>query len=420
MKITILGAGVIGVTTAYLLAERGHEVEVIERQPQAAGETSHANGGQLSFAHAEPWANPLVLGKVFKWMFKKDAPLVLRPSLDPHQLCWTLSFLRNCLKDRCDANSVNLLRLGLYSKKVTEKIRVTSGVKFDNTRNGILHLYTSEKDLAHATEQAQFQNKFGGQTSLIMEPLSREGCLRKEPTLQYAERNIVGGVFATIDEGGDCGMFTQNLAEIATREFGVKFHYNTTVQKLETDKGRITRVVTDKGVHTADAYVMAAGSYSYPLLKKIGISVPVYPLKGYSLTVPAGDFPASVSITDNENKIVVTPLGNRLRAAGTAEFAGYNQQVVESRVAPILRATKTWFPKADYSESSIMKWACLRPATPDGLPIIGRSKVENLYLNTGHGTLGWTQAGGSANLLADIIDGRPTEIAMTGFGVDRL
>lgn len=417
MKITILGAGVIGVTTAYLLAERGHEVEVIDRQPHAAGETSHANGGQLSFAHAEPWANPLVLKKVFGWMFKEDAPLVLKPSLDPHMLSWTLAFLRNCLKDRCDQNSINLLRLGLYSKKVTEKIRVTSGVEFDNARTGILHLYTSQKDLDHAAEQAQFQNRFSGDTK-IMDPIDRAACLQKEPTLQYAERNIVGGVFCSVDESGDCGLFTENLAKIAAKEFGVKFSYNTTIEKLEVNKGKITAVVTDKGRVSSDAYIVALGSYSYQLLKKVGISVPVYPMKGYSLTVPAGQFKPGLSITDNENKIVVTPLGSRLRAAGTAEFAGYNQDVKDSRVDPILRATKTWFPKADYS--AIEKWACLRPSTPDGLPIIGQSKIENLYLNTGHGTLGWTQAGGSANLLADVIEKRPTEIAMTGMDAARL
>lgn len=419
MKITILGAGVIGVTTAYLLAERGHEVEVIERQPHAAGETSHANGGQLSFAHAEPWANPLVLKKVFGWMFKEDAPLVLKPSLDPHMFKWTVQFLLNCQKSRCDANSLNLLRLGLYSKKVTEKIRITSGVEFDNSRNGILHLYTSQKDLDHAGIQAEFQNKYSGGTR-IMDPISREECLTKEPTLRHAERNIVGGVFCSVDEGGDCGMFTENLAVIAARDFGVKFSYNTTVERIIEEKGRITSVVTDKGTIKSDLFVVAMGSYSYHLLKQVGIHVPVYPMKGYSITVPSGDFKPSVSITDNENKIVVTPLGKRLRAAGTAEFAGYNHDVNEKRIAPILRATKTWYPKADYSEATLEKWACLRPSTPDGLPIIGRSKFENLYINTGHGTLGWTQAGGSANLLADIIDGHKTEIAMSGLDASRI
>ena len=418
MKITILGAGVIGITTAYILGERGYEVEVIDRCPEAAGETSHANGGQLSFSHAEPWANPLVLGKVFSWMFKKDAPLVLRPSLDPHMLAWSLSFLKNCQKGPCDTNSINLLRLGIYSKKVMEKIRVMSGVKFDNLRAGILHFYTSEADMEHAVKQAEFQNRFSGGTS-TMQVLDRAGCLNREPTLQHSQRNIVGGVFCEMDESGDAGEFTRQLAHVCEKEFGVRFSYDTTIQRIETEKGRIRRIVTDKGNREADAYIVATGSFSYLHLKQVGIRVPIYPMKGYSITVPMGPYAPTLSMTDNENKIVLSRLGNRLRVAGTAEFAGYNMDVRQERIDPILRATKTIFPHADYSEETMSKWACLRPSTPDGLPIIGKTKYDNLFLNTGHGTLGWTQAAGSANLLADIIGNRETEIALTGLTLGR-
>lgn len=418
MKITILGAGVIGVTAAYILAERGHEVEVIDRQPEPGAETSFSNGGQLSFSHAEPWANPYVLSHVFKWMFQKDAPLVLKPSLDPHMMRWGLSFLRNCLKDRCDRNSVNLLRLGIYSKQVMEHIRITSGVSFDNMRSGILHIYTGEKDFAHAKQQAAYQNKFSG-TNFSMEVLERDACLQKEPTLNYSNRHIVGGVYCAIDESGDCGKFTQNLAAIAAKDMNVQFDYNTNIESIHVNKGRITSVKTDKGMKYGDAFVMAMGSYSYLHLRKLGIHVPIYPMKGYSITMPVGQYAPSMSITDNENKVVVTRLGDHLRAAGTAEFAGYDTSINEDRITPILRATQSLFPHTDFSPENMFKWACLRPSTPDGPPILGRSKYDNLFLNTGHGTLGWTQAAGSATLLADVIENRQTEIALTGMTVDR-
>ncbi len=413
MKVLILGAGVIGVTSAYLLGERGHDVTVIDRGAEPASECSHANGGQLSFSHAEPWANPLVLGKVFKWMFKKDSPIVLKPSLDPHMLRWTLSFLMNCQKAHCDTNSVNLLRLGIYSKQVMEKIRIMSGVQFDNVRNGILHIYTCDQDMEHAAHQAEYQNKFSGGTA-SMDILDAAQCLQKEPTLQHTQRDIKGGVYCHIDECGDAGMFTRELAKICTQQYGVEFNTGTTIERIETKGDQITGVITDKGKLTADAYVMALGSFSYQQLKKIGVRVPIYPMKGYSVTVPAGDMAPTMSITDNENKIVISRLGNRMRAAGTAEFAGYNMAVKDDRVTPIVRAMQSLFPHADYRDENIQKWACLRPSTPDGLPRIGRCKYRNLYLNTGHGTLGWTQAAGSANLLADVMEARDTEIALTG------
>jgi D-amino-acid dehydrogenase len=342
----------------------------------------------------------------------------MKPTLDPHMMRWGMSFLRNCLKDRCDMNSVNLLRLGIYSKQVMERLRITSGVSYDSLRTGILHVYTCEKDFAHAKEQAAYQNKFSG-SNFSMEVLERDACLQKEPTLQHSERNIVGGVFCAIDESGDCGKFTHNLAQIASRDLKVEFDYNTDIEHINTNKGRITSIKTNKGMKYGDVFVMAMGSYSYQHLRKLGIKVPIYPMKGYSITMPAGKFAPGMSITDNENKVVVTRLGQYIRAAGTAEFAGYNTSINESRIAPILRATQSLFPHTDFSPENMQKWACLRPSTPDGPPIIGRSKYDNLYLNTGHGTLGWTQAAGSANLLADVIENRDTEIALTGMTVDR-
>lgn len=409
MKILILGAGVIGVTSAYLLSERGHEVEVIERQPAAGSETSFANGGQLSFSHAEPWANPQTLKHVAEWMFKKDAPLVLSFKPDPHMLRWMMQFLRNCTVNRSHQNSVNLLKLGIYSKQVMEKIRIISGVEYNSLRQGILHVYTCQDDLNHAAEQAEFQNKMSG-NSHSMDTLDRNALLQKEPTLQYAKADLKGGIFCEMDETGDAAAYTRNLATICTREFGTKFDYNVDIQNIRIEKGRIIGVQTNEGLKTADAYVMALGSYSYLHLKQIGIYVPVYPMKGYSLTIPGATYLPNISITDNEHKIVVTRLGDKLRAAGTAEFAGYNTDIRDVRIQPILRATQQLFPHADYHDEHIAKWACLRPSTPNGLPLIGRTKFDNLFLNTGHGTLGWTQAAGSANLLADIMESRKPEI----------
>lgn len=414
MKILVLGSGIIGVTTAYFLGAHGHEVEVIDRQPASAMETSFANGGQLSYSHAEPWANPGTLPKVAKWMFKKDAPLVLRPRADLDMITWGLKFLANCSASRAHANSVTLLRLGLYSKKKMDQLRTLTGIQFDFRADGILHVFSHEKEYAAAVRQSEFQSKFGCREDI----LSTAQCLNMEPALEHAARPIVGGIHAPIDESGDIHTFTKSLAALCEKEFGTVFHYNTTVEKLLCEKKKITGVTTNKGAFTADAYVMALGSYSPVLLRQAGIRVPIYPMKGYSITLPASVYSPKVSITDTELKIVYSHLGNRLRVAGTAEFAGYNDKIVDYRVNAIKRGVQALFPKA-YSEEGLTDWACLRPQTPDGPPIIGKTPVENLYINTGHGTLGWTQAAGSAALLADVMDQKQPDISLNGLALDR-
>lgn len=414
MKILVLGGGVVGVTAAYFLAANGHEVEVVERGQSAATETSFANGGQLSYSHAEPWANPSVLPKVLKWLFKKDAPLIFRPRADLDMIAWGLKFLANCTTARAHANSVSILRLGLFSKKKTEQLRSVTGVAFDNIREGILHIFTHPEEYAHAIEQSRYQEKFGCHEDI----LDTAACIRMEPALEHAGQRIVGGIHAPLDESGDAYLFSLRLAELCAREYGARFHYDTSIQKLNKGvDGRIASVTTGKGDMTADAYVMSMGSYSPLLLRKVGINVPIYPMKGYSITLPANIHTPTISITDTERKLVYSRLGNRLRIAGTAEFAGYDTRIHDYRIAPLLRAVKSLFPKCDHNITH--QWACLRPTTPDGPPIIGASPIPNLYLNTGHGTLGWTQAAGSAALLADIIDGRPTEIAMNGLTIER-
>lgn len=416
MKVLILGSGVLGVTTAYVLATRGYEVEVIERQSKSGAETSYANGGQLSYSHAEPWANPSVLPKVMKWMFKEDAPLVMRPRADYHMIRWGLKFLGQCSQMRAEANTVTMLRLGLYSRKKMEQIVTMTGVKFDYMRDGILHVFSHQSDLDAAIAQTRFQEKFGCHEKI----LTLQECLNLEPTLEKSRVPIVGGIHAHLDESGDIHTFCTELAALCEREYKVKFHYNTAFQSFRMEGNKIAAIVTDKGEMTADNYVMSLGSYSSVHLRKIGLDVPIYPMKGYSVTMPATAECPTVSITDQEAKIVYSRLGNRLRIAGTAEFAGYNDSIREVRIQPILRAIKRFFPTiVPEDESTIDRWACLRPSTPDGPPIIGKTPVGNLYMNTGHGTLGWTQAAGSAFLLADALEGKQTEISLDGLTVDR-
>lgn len=414
MKVVVLGAGVIGVTAAYVLGSRGHEVEVIERQPGSGLETSFANGGQLSFSHAEPWANPAVLPKVLKWMFKEDAPLVFRPRADWEMTKWGLKFLRNCTAGRARNNSVSILRLGLYSKKKMEQIRTYSGVKFDNLREGILHIYSTQKDLDEAAVQANFQVKLGCPADVV----NYQRCITLEPALQHAGRPIAGGIFQPLDESGDAMAFTQGLAAISAKEYKAQFHYNTVIESIQTEGGKITGVKTSKGIHKGDIYIMSMGSYSPVFLRPLGIDVPIYPMKGYSVTFDANHYSPKMSLTDGQNKIVYSMLGNRLRVAGTAEFAGHNTSIRKQRIDPIVRAVKGLFPKCEFTQP-VAEWACLRPSTPDGPPIIGKTKYPNLLMNTGHGTLGWTQAAGSATLIADIAEGRAPEISLDGMGIDR-
>lgn len=414
MKILVLGSGLLGVTLAYELGCRGHEVTVLDRQPGCGMETSYANGGQLSYSHAEPWANPAVLSKLPKWLFHADAPLVFRPRADWPMIKWGLRFLRNCTDARARANGEAMLRLGLYSRRQMARIREESGIAFDYAARGILHIFSTEKDFEHAKRQLEFQAKLGCQERL----LSRQEVLTLEPTLSHTSRIIVGGIHSFLDESGDAWTFCNALAKVAAEKHGVKFHYGVFINRLHAEGGIIKAVATDQGDLTADAYVMALGSYSPLYLQPLKIHLPIYPMKGYSITIEANDACPQVSLTDGTYKIVYSRLGSRLRVAGTAEFAGYNQNVNDKRIAPIVRAGKELFPQAKW-DGEIKKWGCLRPSTPDGPPIIGFTPYRNLFLNTGHGTLGWTQAAGSATLVADLIDRKPPGISLAGLTMER-
>lgn len=413
MKICVLGSGILGVISAYYLGMRGHEVIVIDRKGEAARETSFANGGQLSYSHAEPWANPFVLPKLFTWMWREDAPLVLRPRADAAMMRWGLQFLYNCAPARAKRHSEVLWRLGKYSKQKMGEVMADTGIAFDHIDKGILHVFSCQKSFDHAREQSDYQHAMGCEENA----LSFEECLKLEPSLQHTKKKIYGGMHAPMDESGDIYLFATRLAALCMERYRASFHYGVHVESLHAENGRITHAKTSAGDVVADAFVMALGSYSPLYLNPLGIRIPVYPMKGYSITFPANDKTPVMSITDDDLKIVYSRLGSRIRVAGTAEFAGYNSDVRKARIDPIIRGVNALFPEADLSQ--IDEWACLRPSTPDGPPIIGATDIANLYLNTGHGTLGWTQAAGSGQLLADIIDGTPTEIAMDGLTLAR-
>jgi D-amino-acid dehydrogenase len=307
-----------------------------------------------------------------------------------------------------------MLRLGLYSRQQMMALVKETGIAFDYKESGILHIFDNEKEFDHAKEQNEFQAKFGGQERV----LSREETLSMEPTLANTSRHIIGGIHAFLDSSGDARLFCHELAKYATQHYRVKFAYGVNVKKFKTEGDSISAVVTDKGDFVADRYVLAAGSYSSIYLRGIGIDVPIYPMKGYSITIKANEQCPAISLTDGTHKIVYSRLGDRLRVAGTAEFAGYNQKINPKRIAPIVKAAKELFPIADW-EQEIENWACLRPSTPDGPPILGYTPYSNLLLNTGHGTLGWTQAAGSATIVADLLEKKNPAIMLNGLTLER-
>jgi len=410
MRVIVLGAGVIGTTSAWYLARAGHEVTVVDRQPEAALETSFANGGQISVSHSEPWANPTAPLKILRWLGREDAPLLFRPRAELGEWLWALRFLAECLPSRARHNTEAALALARYSREELRQLRRDTAISYDAKTYGILHLYEEPREFEHATREAEMLKGRG----LELEIKTPDECMRIEPALEHSKVRVVGGAYAASDESGDAQIFTKNLSELC-RAQGVSFRFNVSVKGLEANRGAIERVVIDDeaGIEESlrsDAYVIALGSYSALLLRRIGISIPVYPVKGYSITLPleAGSIAPQISLTDHARKIVISRLGDRLRVAGTAELNGYDTEMNTSRCDALVRRCFEWFPKAGRAESAQF-WTGLRPATPSNLPLIGQSKYSNLFLNTGHGTLGWTLACGSGRALADIVSGRRPE-----------
>ena len=419
MRVVVLGAGVIGTTSAWYLAQSGHEVMVVDRQPEPALETSFANGGQISVSHSEPWANPTAPLTILKWFGREDAPLLFRPRADLAQWLWGLRFLFECLPSRTRRNTDSAFALALYSHEQLRQLRRDTGIRYDFDTRGILHLYENGGEFEHAKRQAERLRARG----LDIEIKTPEGCLMIEPALKHSIARVAGGAYAASDECGDAQLFTRALADLCGAR-GVSFRFNVSVKRLEAARGAIERVVIDdeKGIEEslrAEAYVIALGSYSPLLLAPIGVSVPVYPVKGYSVTLPLEpvDEAPRTSLTDHARKIVISRLGDRLRVAGTAELNGYDTEMNEPRCAALVKRCFEWFPKAGRPERAQF-WTGLRPATPSNLPLIGRSKYSNLFLNTGHGTLGWTLACGSGRALADIVSGRKPEPEFSFFGFE--
>ena len=402
----------IGVTSAWYLAKAGHEVSVIDRQPAAGMETSFANGGQISVSHAEPWANPGAPLKILKWLGHEDAPLLFRRRADLRQWSWGLRFLLECLPGRTRSNTLTILRLALYSRTMLRQLRRDTTIAYDHLEKGILHLHTDEADFAHTHARVELMREYG----CAMELKTAQELLAIEPSLRATRIRIIGATYSPDDESGDAYQFTQNLAGLC-RGQGVEFRYETSVEAIATAGDAVTGAALRdargrREVVNADACLVAIGSYSPFVLASIGVRVPVYPVKGYSVTTPLAhaDAAPTVCMTDESAKIAVTRLGNRLRSAGTAELTGYDTSLNEARCRAIIERVEELFPGAG-EFANATKWAGLRPATPSNVPLIGRTRYRNLFLNTGHGTLGWTLACGSGKAVADLISGRRPEVS---------
>jgi len=378
-------------------------------------ETSFANAGEISPGYSAPWAAPGLPLKAIKWLFMRRSPLVIRPQFDPAMWSWIFSLLRNCTATRYELNKGRMLRLAEYSRDCFRDLRNQIGIQYDERTQGTLQLFRTEAQVAGTATDVAVLDRFG----VPYELLDREACIRAEPALALVKEKIAGGLRLPGDETGDCFKFTQSLAVLA-QGLGVKFLFETKIRQLQTSAETITGVVTSKGELKADAFVVALGSYSPLLLKPAGINIPVYPVKGYSITVPISDptgAPES-TVMDETFKVAVTRLGDRIRVGGTAELTGYNLRLRAGRRETLEHVVTDLFPRGG-DVTAAQFWTGLRPMTPDGTPIVGKTRYANLYLNTGHGTLGWTMAAGSGRVLADIISGQSSEIDLSGLTLDR-
>ena len=410
MKIAVLGSGIIGVSTAWWLSQAGHDVVVIDREPGPAQETSRANGGQISVSYAEPWANPQAPLKLLKWLFADNAPMVFKPQFDPRQWLWGLSFLRECFPKRVPKNIRAMVSLAEYSRDTLKAMREDLGIEYNHLSRGILNIYRDAEQFEASQVAASYMRDFGVDRRIV----SIDEVLAIEPALTPATDAIVGGDYTATDESGDIHLFTTALARRA-RHAGVEFMFSTQVNRLRAAGGRVeaAEIIDSEGVFrevTADAYVAALGAFTPHIVGPLGVNCLVYPAKGYSATfkVRQPDLAPFVSITDSEHKVVFSRLGDTLRMAGTAELSGYSRALNTTRCANMVALARSLFPDAlDFD--NVQFWSGLRPSTPSNVPLVGRTKVSNLYLNTGHGTLGWTMGAGSGKALSDLISGKKPE-----------
>jgi D-amino-acid dehydrogenase len=415
MKVLVLGGGVIGVSCAYFLARAGHEVELVDRQSGPALETSFANAGEVSPGYSAPWAGPGVPIKAIKWMLMQHSPLVIWPLFDPAMWRWGAAMLANCTERAYALNKSRMVPIAEYSRDVLKALRAEIGITYDDRAQGTLQLFRTQKQLDGIGGDVEVLKQYG----VPFEVLDREGFCKVEPALKLTRHKFVGALRLPGDETGDCFQFTNRLAETAAG-LGVKFRWNTRIEALQVGGGAITGVHTDAGLLQADQVVLALGSYSPKLLEPVGLRIPVYPVKGYSITVPITD-PAGApesTIMDETHKVAVTRLGDRIRVGGTAELAGYSLNLREPRRATLEHVVTDLFPQGgDVSRASF--WCGLRPMTPDGTPIIGPTPVNKLWLATGHGTLGWTMACGTGRVIADLISGKKPEIDVAALAMSR-
>jgi D-amino-acid dehydrogenase len=411
MRILVLGSGLLGVSSAYYLSQLGHDVTVVDRQASPAAETSFANGGQISVSHAEPWANPSAPLKVLQWLGKEDAPLLFRIRADMRQWLWGLQFMRECTPARTRHNIEQIVRLGTYSRNMLQQLRRDTGISYDQQTAGILHFYTTQKEFDGALGPAEQMRALGCERRVI----SADEAVKIEPALQHIRPQLAGATYTAEDESGDANRFARELVKLCEAA-GVKFLMSHTITALREAGGELDHVeATDSEGRfqrlRADAYVLAMGSLSPIYAAPLGIRLPIYPAKGYSVTMPVKDASKAhtVSLTDDEYKLVFSRLGDRLRIAGTAELNGYDRDLNRVRCEAIVKRVEQLFPGAGDPEQASF-WTGLRPATPSNVPIIGRSKVGRLFLNTGHGTLGWTHACGSGKSIARIVSGLAPEV----------
>jgi D-amino-acid dehydrogenase len=416
VKIVVMGAGVIGVTTAYYLAKQGAEVVVLDRQAGPGLETSYANAGELSYGMTSPWAAPGVPVKALKWLFMKRRPLFIWPLISPEMWKWSAQMITNCNDKSYAINKGRMVRVSNYSRDVMPDLIAETGIEYEGRAQGTLQLFRTSKQLKGSKADqdilAEYDSPF--------EVLDREGCIAAEPALAQVREKFVGGLQMTADRTGDCRLFTVALAKKA-EELGVQFHYGQTIEGIAIERGRVAGVDTDKeGRVTGDAYVCAMGSYATRVLKPIGLGLPVYPVKGYSVTLPVTDdaFAPQSTIMDETHKVAITRLGDRIRVAGTAEIAGYSHRLGPHATDTVRHVISDLFPKGGDVEQC-EGWTGLRPMTPDGTPVLGKTFYDNLFLNTGHGTLGWTMACGSGRAVADVVLGKTPEISFDGLTADR-
>jgi len=415
MRILVLGSGVIGTASAWYLRQAGHEVTVVDRESAPALETSFANAGQLSYGYTSPWAAPGVPFKAIKWLFQHHAPLAIRFTADPGQYRWMLQMLRNCTSARYAINKARMVRMSDYSRDCTNALSAELGIAYEGRSLGTTQVFRTQKQLDGAAKDIEILKEYG----VPYEVLDRAGIVRAEPALAASVDKLVGALRLPRDQTGDCLMFTRTLAERAAQA-GVEFHWGKTVDHLQIDGDRIAGVEIDGKLEIADRFVVALGSYSTPMLRAAGLHLPVYPLKGYSITVPIID-PARApvsTILDESYKVAVTRFDDRIRVGGMAEIAGFDLALEKRRRATLEMVVNDLYPNAgDVNRAEF--WTGLRPATPDGTPVIGATPYRNLFLNTGHGTLGWTMAAGSGRYLADLIDGKKPAISSEGLDIFR-